>query len=186
MVLRQLRRGVVLALLFLVVCGLAYPLAETAVAQGLFGYQANGSIGANGSVLIGQTFSGSAFFHTRPDPNNPMASGGSNLGPRSAKLVAQVKAQIAYWNRHGVKPTNDLVTTSGSGLDPDISPAAAYAQVPMVARARGLSIGSLDKLVTSQIHQRQLGFLGSPYVNVLQLNQALSRIAGAGSAGATS
>ena len=177
MILRQLRRAVVLAVLFLVVCGLAYPLAETAAAQGIFGYQANGSLGANGSALIGQTFTGASFFHTRPDSNNPMASGGTNLGPRSAKLVAQVKSQIAYWHRLGVSPTNDLVTTSGSGLDPDISPAAAYAQVPMVAKARGFSVATLDKLVASQIHGRQLGFLGSPYVNVLALNQALVHLA---------
>ncbi|MDA8117224.1 MAG: K(+)-transporting ATPase subunit C [Actinomycetota bacterium] len=178
--LRQLRRGVVLALLFLVVCGLAYPLAETALAQGLFGYQANGSIGAGGSVLIGQTFTGPGFFHTRPDSNQPMATGGSNLGPRSAALVAQVKSQIAYWHSQGVSPTNDLVTTSGSGVDPDISPAAAYAQVPMVAKARGLSVRSLENLVASQVHGRQLGFLGSPYVNVLELNRALARLSAPG------
>ena len=178
----QLRRSVIVAISFAVLLGLAYPLAVTGIAQVAFPAQANGSIGVNGSALIGQAWSGPDWFHGRPDAYDPMASGPTNLGPRSAVLERHVGARLAAWHRLGVQPTEQLVTSSGSGLDPDISPASALAQVPMVARARHLSPGRLRNLVTSEVHGRQLGFLGAPYVNVLALNEALARLARGGSA----
>lgn len=161
---------------FFLLCGLAYPLAETALAQGIFAHQANGSLGPDGSTLIGQTWAGPQWFHGRPDPNNPMATGGSNLGPRSKTLERHVAARIKALRQLGVRPTSDLVTSSGSGVDPDISPRSAYVQIPMVARATGISQQRLRRLVASQVHPEQLGFLGAAYVNVLELNQALARL----------
>ncbi len=196
----HLRRSIVLAVLCLVVFGLAYPLAGTGLSQLLFKNQANGSIGPNGSTLIGQTWSGPTWFHGRPDNAGPYAanpkskpptpggdnplvsnnnngqSGATNLGPRSATLVADTKALVAWWHSMGVNPTADLVTTSGSGLDPDITPQDALVQIPMVAKARHLSPSTLRRLIASQTHTAQLGFLGSDYVVVLQLNEALARL----------
>jgi K+-transporting ATPase ATPase C chain len=103
-----------------------------------------------------------------------MATGGTNLGPRSKVLVQDVRKQIALLGKAGITPTPDLVTTSGSGVDPDISPAGAYAQAAAVARARGLRVAAVRRLVTEHIVQPQFGFLGSAYVNVLQLNEALA------------
>jgi K+-transporting ATPase ATPase C chain len=102
-----------------------------------------------------------------------MATGGTNLGPRSKTLVKDVKEQIALLKKEGITPTPDLVTTSGSGVDPDIAPVDAYAQVNVVAKARGLSVAAVRHLVSTQIHSAEFEFLGSPYVNVLQLNEAL-------------
>lgn len=181
--LAQLRRSFVFALVCLVLFGLAYPLAGTGVAQLFFRQQADGSITANGSTLIGQTWSSPKFFHGRPDGQspyalgNPMATGGTNLGPRSKVLLANTRQLIDYWHKMGVPdPTEDLVTTSGSGIDPDISPADASVQVPMVTKATGISPARLRRLIDSQIHTAQLGFLGSDYVDVLQLNEALARL----------
>ncbi len=171
-----LRRSLVLALFFLVLLGLAYPLAETGLAGTLFPGRSGGSLTANGSTLIGQRWKGTRWFHGRPDPDNPMASGPTNLGPRSEKLRDQVEARIDRWHRLGVKPTPELVTGSGSGLDPDISPRAAYAQVPMVAKARHLPPSVVRHLVSASIRGPQLGFLGAPYVNVLELNESLARL----------
>jgi len=171
---RILRRSIVLSLCFLVLFGLAYPLAETGLAQAFFSHQANGSLGPNGSALIGQQWHGTKWFHGRPGVYNGEASGPSNLGPRSKKLEEEVAKRRAEWLARGVQPTAELVTGSGSGLDPDVSPASAYAQVPMVAKARHLSPALLDRLVKSQVHGRELGFLGAPYVNVLSLNEALA------------
>jgi K+-transporting ATPase ATPase C chain len=173
---RTLRRSVLLALFFLFLLGLAYPYAETGINQALFPHQASGSLTAKGSTLIGQRWTGPRWFHGRPDPDNPMASGPSNLGPRSAKLKNEVEARIDAWRRRGVRPTPDLVTGSGSGLDPDISPRAAYAQVPMVARARHLAPSVVRDLVSDQVQGPALGFLGAAYVNVLKLNEALARL----------
>jgi len=103
-------------------------------------------------------------------------SGATNLGPRSSELLNYTKILIAYWNRRGVNPTSDLVTTSGSGIDPDITPADAQAQIPMVARATGLSRATLSRLIAQQTQGAELGFLGSPYLNVLQLNEALVKL----------
>lgn len=170
------RRSVVLAVAFALLLGLVYPLVEVGIAQGLFPSQANGSLTAEGSTLIGQDWTGSSWFHGRPSPSgdNPEESGPSNLGPLSRRLEEQVAARLEFWRRQGVTPTPGLVEGSGSGLDPDISPAAALAQVPMVARARGIPPATLRRLVRRLTHGRQWGFLGEPYVNVLALNEALN------------
>ncbi len=200
----HLRRSFVMAVICMLVFGFLYAFAGTGVAQLLFGYQANGSIGPNGSALIGQNWTGRSWFHGRPDDTGPYAadphknvsggdnplvangvnggSGATNLGPRSKALVADTRALVAYWHRLGVAhPTPDLVTTSGSGYDPDISPADALVQVPMVARATGISSARLRRLIASQTHGPQFGFLGSSYIDVLSLNEALARLRGAGS-----
>jgi K+-transporting ATPase ATPase C chain len=204
-----LRRSVVMALLCMVFFGFVYALAGTGVAQLLFRHQADGSLTANGSTLIGQNWaavrcpghpSGSCVFHGRPTDTGPYAadpkarppvpggddplvatgvageSGATNLGPRSKVLLADTKALVAYWHRMGVDPTPDLVTTSGSGLDPDITPQDAYVQVPMVSRATGIAPARLRALIRAQTHPAQLGFLGSPYIVVLQLNDALAAL----------
>ncbi|MHB1527462.1 MAG: potassium-transporting ATPase subunit C [Candidatus Dormibacteria bacterium] len=181
--LAQLRRAIVLSLVAIVVFGLGYPLVGTGVSQLLFPSQANGSIGPHGSTLIGQHWSGPAWFHGRPDADNPLeanghqgSSGAAALGPRSKLLVQETRHLIEYWRRQGVRPTTDLVTTSGSGLDPDITPADAMVQIPMVSRATGLSPTQLRKLIQSQTQGPELGFLGPSYIDVLQLNLALSHL----------
>jgi potassium-transporting ATPase KdpC subunit len=171
---RSLRPAILVSLVFLVLLGLAYPLAETGIGQAFFSRQANGSLTGNGSALVGQSWSGPRWFQGRPDTDNPMATGGTNLGPRSKALVQDVAKQIAVLHKEGITPTPDLVTTSGSGVDPDISPADAYAQVNAVARARGLPAAAVRRLVVANIKQPELGFLGSAYINVLQLNEALA------------
>lgn len=172
--LASLRPAVLVSLIFFVLLGLAYPLAETGIAQGLFSGAANGSLTANGSTQVGQTWHGPRWFQGRPDADDPMATGASNLGPRSKVLVQDTRKVLAALRREGITPTPDLVTTSGSGVDPDISPADAYAQVNAVARARGLSAGAVRRVVAAQAQSPELGFLGSSYVNVLQLNKALA------------
>jgi potassium-transporting ATPase KdpC subunit len=172
----SLRPAILVSLVFLVLLGLAYPLAETGVGQAFFSRQANGSLSSNGSALVGQTWTGPRWFQGRPDADNPMASGGTNLGPRSKVLVQDVSKQIALLRREGITPTPDLVTTSGSGVDPDISAADADAQVNAVATARGLPVTALRRLVAANIEQPELGFLGSAYINVLQLNESLARM----------
>ena len=174
--LRNLRQAVIVSVFFFVLLGLAYPLAATGIGQAIFSRQANGSLTANGSPLVGQHWTGPKWFMGRPDTDNPMITGGSNLGPRSKTLVKAVSAQIAQLKKAGITPTSDLVTTSGSGVDPDIAPADAYAQVNAVAKARGLPVAEVRQLVTAQIHGPQAGFLGAAYINVLQLNEALARI----------
>jgi len=185
-----LRRSIVLALFCLVFFGLVYPFVGTGVSQVLFKHQADGSITANGSTLIGQNWTSPKFFHGRPDDfgpyagtgDNPLVANGksgesasTNLGPRSKVLLADTKALIAYWHKMGVNPTEDLVTTSGSGIDPDITPADAYAEVPMVSKATGLSPKLLDKLIARETNSAEFGFLGSDYIDVLQLNEALAK-----------
>lgn len=172
----QLRRSVVVAIFFALLCGIAYPFAETGLGQALMAHQTSGSLGPNGSVLIGQPWKGTAWFHGRPNLDAPTASGPTSLGPRSKVLEAHVAKRIAAWKAVGVNPTAELVTSSGSGLDPDINPASAYAQVDMVARARHLPVSTVHHLVTTMVHGPQLGFLGAPYVNVLQLNEALAKL----------
>jgi potassium-transporting ATPase KdpC subunit len=169
-----LRPAIGISIVFFVLLGLAYPLAETGIGQALFAYQANGSLTSNGSVLVGQSWTGPRWFQGRPDADNPLATGGTNLGPRSQTLVQDVRKQISLLRKEGITPTSDLVTTSGSGVDPDISPADAYAQVNAVAKARGLSASAVRNLVNSRIQPAQLGFLGSSSINVLQLNEALA------------
>jgi potassium-transporting ATPase KdpC subunit len=192
----HLRRSILLALIAFVLLGLIYPLVGTGVAQVLFRHQADGSLGSNGSMLIGQNWTSPAYFHGRPDDAGPYAasktsaggdnplvanghsggSGGTNLGPRSKVLLANTKELVAYWHSMGVNPTADLVTTSGSGLDPDISPADATAQIPMVAKARHLPASALAALIKRETHGAQFGFLGSDYITVLALNQALVKL----------
>ena len=186
-----LRRSIVLALFCLVFFGLVYPFVGTGVSQVLFKHQADGSVTSNGSTLIGQDWTSPKFFHGRPDDfgpyagtgDNPLVANGksgesasTNLGPRSKVLLADTKALIAYWHKMGVNPTPDLVTTSGSGLDPDITPADAYAEVPMVSKATGLSPRVLDQLIARESQPAELGFLGSDYIDVLQLNEALAKM----------
>ncbi|MHB8191066.1 MAG: potassium-transporting ATPase subunit C [Ferrimicrobium sp.] len=177
---RQLWRSVVSLLIFFVLLGVLYPLAMTGVAQVISPHTANGSLSAQGSTMYGQRWSGPRWFHGRPDPDQGLSSGidtgGTNLGPNSKVLEKLVAKRIAYWHRLGVNPTAELVVGSGSGVDPDISPASAYVQVGMVASARHLPIKTVQALVSSQIHGRQFGFLGAPYINVLQLNEALQRL----------
>ena len=172
----NLRRGFLVTVVFFVLLGLAYPLAETGIGQAFFSHQANGSLTANGSTLIGQTWSGPNWFQGRPDADNPMATGGTNLGPRSKALVEDTKKEVAELEKEGINPTPDLVTTSGSGVDPDIAPVDAYAQVDAVAKARGLPVATVRHLVAPLVHPAELGFLGSPYIDVLQLNEALANL----------
>jgi potassium-transporting ATPase KdpC subunit len=197
--LTHIRRSVVFAVICLVFLGFVYTLVGTGVSQVLFRHQADGSITANGSTLIGQNWTSRSFFHGRPDDTGPYAadekqdvaggdnpleangnageSGASNLGPRSKVLLDNTKELVAYWHAMGVAdPTPDLVTTSGSGLDPDITPADALVQVPMVAAARGLSPAVLRALIARETTPAQFGFLGSSYLNVLQLNEALAAL----------
>jgi K+-transporting ATPase ATPase C chain len=172
--LRALRPAILVSVIFLVLLGLAYPLAETGIGQAFFSHQANGSLTSDGSTLVGQAWTGPRWFQGRPDADNPMATGATNLGPRSEALVQDVRKQIAALRKEDITPTPDLVTTSGSGVDPDISPADAYAQVSAVARARDLPAAAVRRLVAEHVVQPQFGFLGSAYINVLQLNEALT------------
>jgi K+-transporting ATPase ATPase C chain len=174
--LASLRPAIGVSVIFLVLLGLAYPLAETGIGQALFSHQANGSLSANGSALVGQTWAGPKWFQGRPDGDDPLATGAANLGPRSKVLVQDVTKQAAALRKEGITPTPDLVTTSGSGVDPDIAPVDAYAQVSAVAKARGLPAAVVRRLVAAHIQKPQLGFLGSVYINVLQLNEGLAHM----------
>ena len=170
----HLRPAIGVSAIFFVILGLLYPLAETGIGQALFSHQANGSLTADGSTLVGQSWTSPRWFVGRPDADNPMATGGTNLGPRSKVLVKDVSLQIAVLRKDGITPTAGLVTTSGSGVDPDIAPADAYAQASAVAKARHLPIAQVRQLVAAEVRRPELGFLGAAYVNVLQLNEALA------------
>lgn len=211
----HLRRSVVFALVCLVFTGFVYAFAGTGVAQLLFKHQADGSITANGSTLIGQDWAatkcpghpdGTCVFHGRPDDTGPYAavvcrpsapsrctassggdnplvangvsgsSGATNLGPRSKVLLANTQQLVAYWHALGVNPTPDLVTTSGSGLDPDITPQDATVQIPMISAATGLPPSALAQLIKKETRDAELGFMGSKYIVVLQLNEALAKL----------
>ena len=187
MIKKQIKPAVILFLLLTILVGIVYPLVVTGIAQVIFPTQANGDLIVHdgnvvGSSLIGQPFSSPEYFWgrlsaTSPIPYNAEASGGSNLGPQNPALISEVHARID--DLHAVDPNNtqlipvDLVTSSGSGLDPDISPAAAYYQVPRVARVRNLSENDVSALVAANTENPLLGLFGEPAVNVLNLNLAL-------------
>ncbi|MGX4802675.1 K(+)-transporting ATPase subunit C [Bradyrhizobium guangdongense] len=196
--LREIRPAIVLLVVLTAITGLAYPLAMTGIAGAIFPAKAQGSLIEKdgkviGSALIGQEFKDDKYFHGRlsatlaPDPNdsaktvpapyNAANSGGSNLGPTSKALADRLKEDVDRLkaeNPNAAVPV-DLVTTSASGLDPDISPEAAQFQVPRMAKARNMSKGQLNQLVASNTQGRLLGLLGEPRVNVLALNLALDR-----------
>ncbi|MCC2981031.1 potassium-transporting ATPase subunit KdpC [Sphingomonas sp. IC4-52] len=188
-----LRPAIVMTILFAALLGLAYPLAMTGIGQALFPAQANGSLVRDaggtvvGSTVVGQAFASDRYFHTRPsaagDGYDGLASSGSNLGPAAQALTDRVKADVAKRRGEGVSGAvpADLVTASGSGLDPDLSPAAALAQAPRVARVRGLPVAQVRALVDQQIEP---SLLGEAHVNVLALNQALDRLSHGNSPGA--
>jgi potassium-transporting ATPase KdpC subunit len=188
---RQLRSSILIFLVLTVLTGLIYPLAVTGLAQVIFPHQANGSLIERdgkpvGSALIGQPFAGPRFFWgrpsaTSPSPYNAVNSGGSNLGPTNPDLIKRVKAdveRIRAANGHAGDQTPvpvDLVTSSASGLDPHISPAAAFYQVNRVALARGLDSAAVRRLVEKHVEGRWLGLIGEARVNVLELNLDLDR-----------
>jgi potassium-transporting ATPase KdpC subunit len=186
----HLRIAVLMTVATTVLLGLAYPLAITGLAQLLFPDKANGQLitrdgGVIGSRIIGQPFSGPGYFHSRPSAAgtgyDATASGGSNLGPTNRGLVERVGAQVARLaaENPGKPIPIDLVTASASGLDPDISPAAAEFQIPRVARARGVSEEQVRRLVEQHTRTREWGMLGEPRVNVLELNLALDDVGAA-------
>ena len=197
--LREIRPAIVLVVALTLITGLAYPLAMTGIAQVLFPSQANGSLIEKdgkivGSALIGQPFTGDRYFHgrpsatTAPDPKDPSKtvespynaanSGGSNLGPTNKALIERVKDDLVRRKKEnpGAAVPIDLVTTSGGGLDPHISPEAALFQVPRVAKARNVQEDRLSQLINEHVEGRFLGILGEPRINVLALNLSLDRI----------
>jgi K+-transporting ATPase ATPase C chain len=197
--LQHIRPAIVMIVCMTIITGLAYPLAMTGVAQAIFPHQANGSLIEHdgkviGSSLIGQNFAAENYFHGRPsattdtDPNdatktipapyNADNSGGSNLGPTSKALVDRVTEDANKLKAENPGPSVpvDLVTTSASGLDPDISPAAALFQVPRVAKARKLPEDKVRQLVQDHTEGRLAGLIGEPHVNVLELNLALDAL----------
>ncbi len=198
--LKHIRPAIVLMVLMTALTGIAYPLAMTGIGETIFPYQAHGSLIERdgkviGSALIGQDFTGPTYFHPRPsattdtDPNdatktiaapyNAQNSSGSNLGPTSKALIDRVHDAAAKLQAEnpGTPVPVDLVTTSASGLDPDISPAGALFQVPRVAKARNMAEDQVRQLVSDHISGRLLGLFGSPHVNVLELNLALDAVA---------
>ena len=200
---KQIRPAIMMIIVMTLITGMIYPLGMTGIAQAIFPYQANGSlIRQNGKVigseLIGQNFTSGRYFHGRPsatsapDPKDPTKnidapynaanSSGSNLGPTSRVLVDRVKkdaAELQIENPGAAIPV-DLVTTSASGLDPDITPAAAFFEIPRVAKARGVTEDQLRRVVQSHIEDRVLGIIGEPHINVLRLNLALDAMQAGG------
>ncbi len=197
--LREIRPAIVVLVALTLITGLVYPLAMTGVAQVIFPFQAQGSLIERdgkvvGSALIGQEFNSDKYFHgrpsatTAPDPKDPTKtvaapynaanSGGSNLGPSNKALIDRVQANMDKLKKENpsARVPIDLVTTSASGLDPDISPEAAFFQVPRVAKARNLAEDRVHQLVAGHVEERFLGLLGEPRVNVLKLNLALDQL----------
>jgi potassium-transporting ATPase KdpC subunit len=197
--LKEIRAAIIILVALTLITGLVYPLAMTGIAGTIFPRQAQGSLIEKdgkviGSALIGQVFAGDKYFHGRPSatntpdpkdatktidaPYNAINSMGSNLGPTSKALADRVKADVETLKKENPSASIpvDLVTTSGSGLDPDISPAAALFQVPRVAKARSLPEQRVRALVEGQVEGRTFGLLGEPQVNVLKLNLALDEL----------
>ena len=199
--LREIRPAIMMVIAFTLLTGIAYPLAMTGVAQAIFPDQANGSLltpngTVIGSALIGQNFTSDKYFHGRPSaitgtdangkpvptPYDAANSYGSNLGPTSKALIDRVTGDVAALKaQNSRQPVPvDLVTTSASGLDPDITPAAAAFQIPRVAKARNLPEDKLRQLVDAHTEGRLLGLIGESHVNVLELNLALDKLAAGG------
>ena len=197
--LREIRPAIVVLVALTLITGLVYPLAMTGIAKVVFSRQAEGSLIERdgkvvGSALIGQEFTSDKYFHgrpsatTAPDPADPSKSvavpynaansGGSNLGPSNKALIDRVQGDLDSLKKKNPSAAvpADLVTTSGSGLDPDISPVAAFFQVPRVAKTRNLAEDKVRQLVSEHVQERFLGVLGEPRVNVLLLNLALDRL----------
>ncbi len=197
--LKEIRPAIVMLIGLTLITGLVYPLAITGIAQVVFPDQAQGSLIEQngkvvGSTLIGQVFADDKYFHGRPSattapdpkdssktvdaPYNAANSGGSNMGPTSKALAERIKGDVEKLKQENplMSVPVDLVTTSGSGLDPDISPEGAHFQAPRVAKARGLPEVSVRVLIDSQIKGRTFGLLGEPRVNVLELNLALDKL----------
>ena len=186
-----LRPAIVMTFLFAVLLGLAYPMAMTGVGQAIFPNQANGSLVTDhsgkviGSEVVGQAFVADRYFQTRPSAAGKgydgLASSGSNLGPAAQGLVDRVKSDVAKRHAEGLTGSvpADLVTASGSGLDPDISPSAALAQAPRIARVRGIGVERVRAMITAHV---QGSILGDDHVNVLSLNRALDALPRAGTA----
>jgi K+-transporting ATPase ATPase C chain len=196
---KEIRPAILMLIALALITGLVYPLVVTALAGAFFPHQASGSLISQdgkviGSALIGQAFADDKYFHGRPSattmpdpkdasktveaPYNAAASSGSNLGPTSKALAERIKGDVDKLKQENASAPIpvDLVTASGSGLDPDISPEAAQFQVPRIAKARGLSEERLRAFVQSHVAGRTFGFLGEPHVNVLQLNIALDKL----------
>jgi K+-transporting ATPase ATPase C chain len=186
---KHLGTAVRVTIVSIVLLGIVYPLAMTGVAQALFPRQANGSLvmvngKVVGSAIIGQLWTKPQYFHGRPSAAgkgyDPTQTGGTNYGPTSKKLIASTKATIAQLKKENPDasgpPPMDLVTSSGSGIDPDISPEAAYWEAPRVAKARAMPLATVNALIAQHIAGRTFGFLGEPRVNVLELNLALDAL----------
>ncbi|MBD5654903.1 MAG: potassium-transporting ATPase subunit KdpC [Candidatus Eremiobacteraeota bacterium] len=185
--LHHLTTAALFTVVTVVLLGIVYPLVMTGISQVLFPSQANGSLvmvdgKAVGSDIVGQLWSKPQYFAGRPSAAgkngyDPTATGGTNLGPTSKKLIDATRDAIKALEKANPDATlpvpMDLVTSSASGIDPDITPEAAYYQVPRVARARKLGVDAVTAVVTKHVHGRELGFLGEPHVNVLELNLAL-------------
>jgi K+-transporting ATPase ATPase C chain len=184
--LHHLGTAAIYTIVSVIALGVIYPVVVWGISTLLFHNQANGSLIVRGgkvigSSLVGQNFTKPSYFHGRPSAAgkgyDPTQTGGTNYGPTNKKLIDATKATIAALRKENQEATDpipmDLVTSSGSGIDPDVSPAGAYYQVPRVAKARGMSVEGVRALVAAHVTGRQFGFLGEPRVNVLQLNLAL-------------
>lgn len=185
----EIKPAILMFILFTVVCGGIYPAVVTGVAQAVFPKQARGSLISDksgkvtGSALIGQPFTSPSYFWPRPSATsnfgyNPLGSGGSNSGPTNPDFIKTVRGRVKALHDTGIAGNIpvDLVEASASGLDPHISPEAANVQIPRVAKARGMSQEEVSKLIVAHTSDRQLGFLGEPRVNVLELNLKLDAL----------
>lgn len=189
-IITSLRPAIVFTIAFALLLGLVYPLAITGIGQAIFPSQANGSIvrdesgKAIGSTIVGQAFTSDRYFNTRPsaagDGYDGQASSGSNLGPTAKDLSDRVKTDVQKLRNEGVEGPlpADSVTASGSGLDPDLSPQAAYIQVPRIATARSMSEAQVKAIVDQTIERPIFGFLGEDHVNIFAMNQQLDKITG--------